>query len=137
MASLAGHLTGPWKNTTAGSSGTMTWDVTNDATRRTVTIIITLTGNVLGAAAPAEEHIRLTHLATGQVSGPSVAFGTVDGTIAPDGRIHMTMTKLPQSSIASVDVTGTVTRGTSVSFAYTVTMTNGSTSKGTVTLTKQ
>ena len=137
MASLDGRLTGPWKNTTFNTTGTMTWDVSSDPAKRTVTITITLTGNALGTAAPAPEHIELTHLATGVVQGPSVAFGTVNGVITPDGRIHFQLTNLPVRSIATVDVAGLVTRGTSIAFAYTVTMTTGSTSQGTVTLTRQ
>ena len=137
MASLDGRLSGPWKNTTFNTTGTMTWDVTSDPVKRTVTITVTLTGNVLGAAAPAPEHIELTHLATGVVQGPSLAFGTVNGVITPDGRIHFQLTKLPMPSISSVDIAGLVTRGTSIAFAYAVTMTTGSTSQGTVTLTKQ
>ena len=137
VASLAGHLTGPWKNTTSNTTGTMTWDVTSDATARTVTLTITLTGNVLGAAAPAPERIELTHLATGVVQGPSAAFGTVNGVIIPDGRMHFQLTALKQTSIKSVDIAGKVTQGTSVAFNYTVTMTNGSTAQGSVTLTKQ
>ena len=137
MSSLDGHLTGPWKNTTFNTTGTMTWDVTSDATKRTVTLAVTLTGNVLGAAAPAQERIVLTHLATGVVQGPSAAFGTVNGVITPDGRMHFQLTMLPLTSIKSVDIAGKVTQGTSVAFNYTVTMTSGSTAQGTVTLTKQ
>ena len=137
MASLDGHLTGQWKNTTFNTAGTMTWDVASDELKRTVTLTVTLTGNALGAAAPAPEHIELTHLATGVVQGQSVAFGTVNGVITPDGRIHFQLTNLPVRSIASVDVAGLVTRGTSIAFAYTVTMTTGSTAKGTATLTRQ
>ncbi|MBV8529575.1 MAG: hypothetical protein JOZ75_14785 [Candidatus Dormibacteraeota bacterium] len=137
MSSLDGHLTGPWTNTTFKTTGTMTWDVTSDAVHRTVTIAIMLTGNVLGAAAPATEHIELTHLATGVVQGPSAAFGTVNGVITPDGRIHFQLTNLPQTSIATVDIAGIVKQGTSIAFGYTVTMTNASTAQGTVTLTKQ
>lgn len=136
MASLDGHLTGPWTNATFKTTGTMTWDVTSDATTRTVTLTITLTGNVLGAAAPAPERIKLTHLATGIVQGPSASFGTVNGIITPDGRMHFQLTNLPQTSIKTVDIAGKVTQGTSVAFGYTVTMTNGSAAQGSVTLTK-
>lgn len=137
MASLDGHLAGTWTNATFKSTGTMSWDVTSDATKRTVTLAITLTGNVLGAAAPPPERIELTHLATGVVQGPSAAFGTVNGVITPDGRMHFQLTNLKETSIKSVDIAGKVTQGTSVAFGYTVTMTNGSTAQGSVTLTRQ
>ena len=137
MASLDGHLTGPWKNTTFNTSGTMTWDVSSDAAKRTVTLAITLAGTVLGASAPSPERIELTHLATGVVQGPSASFGTVNGVITPDGRMHFQLTMLPETSIRSVDIAGKVTQGTSIAFGYTVMMTNGSTAQGSVTLTKQ
>jgi hypothetical protein len=123
MASLDGHLAGPWTNATFKTTGTMTWDVTSDPTKRTVTLTITLTGNVLGGAAPAPERIELTHLATGIVQGPSASFGTVNGVITPDGRMHFQLTNLPETSVKSVDIAGKVTQGTSVEFAYTVTLT--------------
>lgn len=137
MASLTGHLTGQWNNTTAKTTGTMTWDVTSDPTQRTVTLTITLTGNVLGAAAPPPERIQLTHLATGIVQGPSASFGTVNGVITSDGRMHFQLTSLPQTTIKSVDIAGKVTQGSSVEFGYTVTTANGATSQGSVTLTKK
>lgn len=138
VAALQGHLAGRWTNTTFGSTGTITWDVTPNPAMRTVAIVVTLTGRVLGGSAPPPEHDLLTHLAQGVISGRSAAFGSVNGTITPDGRIHMTLTNLPVPSIASVDITGNINGSTTVSLTYTVTFSGGGgTAKGTVTMTKQ
>ncbi|MBV8196344.1 MAG: hypothetical protein JOY80_12560 [Candidatus Dormibacteraeota bacterium] len=135
MAALQGHLAGKWTNTTYSTNGTMAWDVSADSSARTVTIVVTITGNAFGMPAPAPERIELTHLAQGRIGGPSMAFGTVNGTITSTGHLQMTLTQLPVAMITKVDVSGMLT-ATSVTLNYTVTFSGGGTATGTVTMSK-
>jgi len=137
VAQYAGKYTGSWNDTTFGTTGTMTWDIFPDPAKRTVTIDVNVGGKFFGGGGAPPESIVLTHLAQGVVSGNSKAFGVVTGTISPTGSVHMTLTNIPGGSIKSVEVTGTLSGGTTISMQYTVTFTgSSSTAVGTVTLHK-
>jgi hypothetical protein len=135
VASYAGHYTGSWNDATFGTTGSMTWDITADPASRQVTIAVNVGGRFFGGNGAAPERIVLTHLAEGTVSGNSVAFGTVSGTIKPDGSFTMTLTSIPGGSISKVEVTGTLAGGSTITMQYTVSFTASSqTATGTVAL---
>jgi hypothetical protein len=135
VSSYAGHYSGSWNDATFGTTGSMTWDIAADPATRHVTITVNAGGRFFGGNGAPPEHILLTHLGEGVVSGTSAAFGTVSGTIRTDGTFTMTLTNVPGGSIARVDITGAFTGGSTIAMRYTVSF-NGSsgTATGTVSL---
>jgi len=136
VAALAGLYSGTWTNTTFGSSGTIKWTVMANASARSVTIVINVTGNVFGGQAPAPESITLTHLNQGVIKGTSSGFGSVDGTVQPDGSINVTLTNIPGGRVTTVTISGMLSPP-SISLAYAVTLSSGGHASGTVTMMRQ
>ena len=136
VASYAGHFTGSWNNTTFGSTGSMTWDITANAANRTVQIVVNVGGNFFGGSGAPAETILLTHLATGTISGHSAAFGDVAGTITPDGTLTIALSKIAGGVVSTCKITGTFNGTDKISMKYTATFVVGGTADGVVVLTK-
>ena len=137
LAGYTGHFAGTWSNKTFGSTGSMTWDMTADATARTIKIDVAVGGPVFGGPGVKPESILLTHLADGVIGGKSPAFGDVSGTITPNGLLTITLSNVPGGTIAKVTITGTFTGGDSIAIAYSVEFAGGTgTAAGTASLKK-
>ncbi len=128
-------FTGTWNNTTFGSTGPATFDIKVNATAQTMSVTITLGGNVFGAPAPAPETFTLPLSASGATfSGTSKTFGNVTATLK-DGTMTFKGDNVPGGRVKSIDGTGTYTTS-AISLSYNVALTDGSSAKGTVTLKK-
>jgi hypothetical protein len=137
LSGYQGTFKGTWNNKTFATTGAMTWIMSADETARTVTIDVTVGGNFFGGPGAPGEKIVLTHLATGTIQGTSPAFGSISGTVTPDGTLTITLAQIPGGVIKQVDVTGKFTGGDSISIDYSVTFAaGGSKATGTVELTK-
>jgi hypothetical protein len=135
LAGYQGHFSGKWNDTTFATTGSMTWDITADASTRTVHITVAVGGHFFGGAGGPPESIVLTHLGQGVISGHSQLFGDVSGTITPAGALQITLKNPPGSLISTVDIAGTFTGGTDISMTYSVQfVAGGAVAKGTVTL---
>jgi hypothetical protein len=135
LAGYQGHFAGKWNDTTFATTGSMTWDITADPSTRTVHITVAVGGHFFGGAGGPPESIVLTHLGQGVISGHSLLFGDVSGTITPAGALNITLTNPPGSLISAVDITGTFTGGTDISMTYSVLfVAGGAVAKGTATL---
>jgi hypothetical protein len=137
LAAFQGHLTGSWNDTTFGTTGSMSWDITPNSLDRTVLIKVAVGGNFFGGSGAPAESITLTQLGQGVIAGRSAAFGDVSGTITPSGALRVTLANIPGGVISRVDITGTFTGSNAISMSYTVAFAGGgSNAVGTVTLTR-
>lgn len=126
---------GSWNNTTFGSTGPATFDIKVNAAAATMTVTITLGGNVFGAPAPAPETFTLPLSSAGATfTGKSKTFGDVTATLK-DGAMTFRGDNVPGGRVKSIDGTGTYTL-TTMSLAYNVALADGTSAKGTVTLKK-
>jgi hypothetical protein len=127
-------FTGPWTNTTFGSTGTATMAVKVDRTAFTLGLTITLTGNVFGSPAPAPETFSLPITASGATfSGKSKTFGDVTASLKTDGTITFKGENVPGGRVKTIDGAGTWTTQ-AINLTYNVALSDGSTAKGTVAL---
>ncbi len=129
-------FTGTWTNQTFGSTGNATMAVKVDRTALTMSVTLTLTGNVFGAPAPAPETFTLPLSATGaSMTGKSKTFGDVTGSIKADGTVTFKGDNVPGGRVKSIDGTGTWTTS-AINLNYNVALTDGSSAKGVVSLKK-
>jgi hypothetical protein len=127
-------FTGPWTNTTFGSTGTATMAVKVDRTAFTLGLTITLTGNVFGSPSPAPETFSLPISAAGATfSGKSKTFGDVTAALKADGTVTFKGENVPGGRVKTIDGTGTWTTQ-AINLTYNVALSDGSTAKGTVAL---
>jgi len=127
-------FTGPWTNTTFGSTGTATMAVKVDRTAFTLALTLSVTGNVFGAPAPAPETFTLPITATGATfSGKSKTFGEVTAALKADGTITFKGENIPGGRVKTIDGAGTWTTQ-AINLTYNVALSDGSTAKGTVAL---
>jgi hypothetical protein len=136
LAAFQGHFTGSWNNDTFATTGSMTWDITDDPSARTVTIVVSVGGNFFGGSGGPAETIVLTHLASGVIAGHSTSFGDVSGTITPGGALQIDLANVPGGVVSSVAITGTFVGGSSISMHYTITLVAGGSAAGTVVLNR-
>jgi hypothetical protein len=137
LSGYQGHFTGSWNDSTFGTTGSMTWDITADPSARTVDITVNVGGRFFGGSGAPPESITLTHLTQGVIKGNSAAFGDVAGTITPDGALSITLTNIPGGVISKVEITGTFTGNNTISMAYTVDfVAGGGAATGTVKLNR-
>jgi hypothetical protein len=139
VAMFAGKYSGTWKNTTFGSTGAAALDVSVDRTAKTVSITITLGGNVFGAPAPAPETLTAPIAASG-LTVTSKTFGQMTVTAVPDGagwKVSATAADVPSARIKSFTTTGTVTNPASLQLTYTVGFRDSTpAAQGTISLTR-
>jgi hypothetical protein len=135
-----GHSTGTWHNDTFGSSGSVATDIAIDSAAQTVSMKVTLGGNVFGGAAPAPQSFtgKITPTTGGgfTISGTSAFFGPFTITVMPDGKLTVNCPSVPGGHVSTMTVTGTVTDPKSIKLNYSVTLTAGGSATGTVTLAK-
>ena len=129
-------FTGPWTNTTFGSTGTATMAVKYDKTANTLGLTITLTGNVFGAPAPRPETFTLPVTAAGATfSGKSPTFGDVTASLKIDGTMTFKAENIPGGRVKTMDGSGTWTTS-AINLNYNVALSDGSNAKGTVAHTR-
>jgi hypothetical protein len=136
-AAAAGTYSGNWKNTTFGSTGTVTAVMTVDRTALTVTTQITITGNVFGGAPPAPETFsgKIGDFGALGFSGHSPTFG--DFTITSTGPTFvMKAQNVPTDRIDHFEADGNFAPG-AISGTYKVYFKDGTTADGNFSLTKQ
>jgi hypothetical protein len=137
LAGFQGHFTGSWNDTTFGTKGSMTWDISANPSARAVNITVNVGGRFFGGSGGPPETITLTHLGQGVIAGHSASFGDVSGTITPGGTLHITLSNIPGGLISRVDITGAFTGGNAISMNYKVGFVGGgSNAVGTVTLNR-
>jgi hypothetical protein len=137
---FTGTYSGTWRNTTFGSTGSAALEVGLDRAARTMSVKVTLGGNVFGAPAPAPETLTAPLGASGGLTTTSTTFGPITATAVPEGagvKVTISAPNVPSSRIATFTATGTITSPTTLQLAYTVTFRTGSSpAQGTVTLNK-
>jgi hypothetical protein len=136
-AAAAGTYAGNWKNTTFGSTGTVTAVISVDRATLTVSATITLTGNVFGGSAPPPETFtgQISNLGSMGFSGHSPTFG--DFTVTANGPAFvMKAQNVPNARIDHFEADGTFA-GSSIGCTYKVFFKDGTTADGTCSLTKQ
>ena len=137
LASFQGHFAGSWNDTTFGTTGSMSWDITANPSARTVNVTVDVGGRFFGGSGAPPESITLTHLGQGVIAGHSASFGDVSGTITSSGALHITLSNIPGGAISRVDITGTFTGSNAISMTYTVVFfSGGANAVGTVTLSR-
>ena len=134
---FVGHYTGPWKNTTFGSTGTLELTISLDTTAKAVKVVTTITGNLFGSPPPPTETLTLPlpATATTPVTVTSTTFGPMTFTLQADGSLVADAPTVPSANAATFNlVLKPSTSG--IDGTYTVKLKNGTTANGTVTLTK-
>jgi hypothetical protein len=136
-AAAAGTYSGDWKNTTFGSTGTVTAVITVDRASLTVSAALTITGNVFGGAPPPTETFsgKIGGLGALGFSGHSATFG--DFTVTSNGPAFvMKAQNVPGTRVDHFEADGNFGQGT-VSGTYKVFLKDGTTADGTFSLTRQ
>jgi hypothetical protein len=137
IASAVGTYTGTWTNQTFGSTGPVTFQV-SDTSPGVLTMTVTLGGHVFGGAAPPPFTVTGTLNTQGIVtlSGGPASFGTVNGTIGPNGLFNFAITNIPGGFITSATFNGTDSGGV-ISLGYTVNFSSGPPATGTMIASRQ
>ncbi len=141
LAFFEGTYTGSWTNQTFGSTGPITVVVKLDRAAGTVSLTLTLGGNVFGMPAPAPETVSFKPTPPPLMySGRSAIFGDVTaslslGTSGADFVLHGE--NVPASRVGKFDAKGTISDPRQISLTYVVTFKDGSTANGIASITKQ
>ena len=141
LASMfTGTYSGTWRNTTFGSTGSAALEIGLDRPARTMSVKVTLGGNVFGSPPPAPETLTAPLGTSGGLTATSTTFGPITVTAVPEGlgvKVTISAPNVPSTRIATFTATGTITSPTMLQLAYTVTFRSGSSpAQGTVTLNK-
>ncbi len=136
FSAFRGPWQGFWTNTTFGSTGEVVADgtVIGDGTGFGS---VDIGGLVFGAVDPDAKNFSATYdgdVLTIEVAGDDV-FGDVTITISADGQLAMEAANVPDEAIDKVTSEGTVTAD-QIDVTYDVFFTDGTTAKGTATLTR-
>lgn len=116
LVSSAVTLTGTWNNTTFGSSGPLTFTYLINPPDPNFSVTLDLDGNVFGGSDP--DPLSMTGVFNDVVAGngtfsnsPAVhpTFGQVSGTVTGFSAISMDMASIPNQSIFSAEINGTLT----------------------------
>jgi adhesin/invasin len=130
----AGNYAGTWTNTTFGSTGTGSATVTVNGTASTASIVVAVTGQVLGTGG-----VNTTQNGPYTTNGASITntvipvMGSVTASIDMGGNITASGTNVPNASISRWDASGTVT-STQLRMTFTVSFADGSKAVGTIAL---
>jgi hypothetical protein len=140
-AFLEGRYTGAWNNTTFGTTGPIAVDAKVDKTAGTVSVTLTLGGNVFGAPAPPPETFTIKpDPAQSTLTGRSTTFGDLSATFAlagSQGSFTMKGSNVPNPRVAGFEASATISDPRSFGGRYTVTFKDGTApAQGTFTLTK-
>jgi hypothetical protein len=129
---LAGNYTGTWTNTTFGSTGSSSLQLSYNATTKVATITFDVNGNVFGGADPPAETWTCTVTLDGcKASFNSSVFGAGTFVLRPDGTMYIRSTP----SIGYFNMDGYLT-STNLWGAYTVGLGGGVKAVGTFSLSK-
>ncbi len=140
MALFEGTYTGSWTNQTFGSTGPITVVVKLDRAAGTVSITLTLGGNVFGMPAPAPETVTFKPTPPPlKYSGRSAIFGDVTasltlGTAGADFALHGE--NVPSDRVGKFDARGTITDPRQIALTYVVTFKDGSAANGVASITR-
>jgi hypothetical protein len=138
LALIAGHFTGPWRNLTFGSTGTVDVTIKLDKKHGRLSVVTKLTGQVFGAPAPKPESFKskldLSNL-TKPVTVTSKTFGAVTSALQPDGSIVVNALDVPGTRVNTFKLVGKLTPS-GFTATYTVGLADGTQASGTITLTK-
>lgn len=134
----AGSYSGSWQNTTFGSSGAASMEISVDSNAQTVAMMIDMDGSVFGSSDPPAETFTGTYDANGfTVTGSSATFGEVEVTIGADGAISGAGTDIPNPGIAGAEFSGTATPE-EFSMNYLIQFSGGGgTAEGVITMLRQ
>jgi hypothetical protein len=131
VSAYDGKWTGTWNNTTFGSSGGVTFDVTSTGT--TASIAVTLTGNVFGGSPPATTHINGTYYsATGFTFDTSSdpGLGNCHVTIDLGTILSADCKNVPSARVSEVKVDGSWKTAAASDFHYQVLFRDGTAPAG-------
>jgi hypothetical protein len=137
LGPYTGTYVGTWNDTRFMVGGDITIEVVIDRDAQTLNLSLTFTGQLFGAPAPATEQLAPVSLDIaefgGPVTGTSATFGPYSVTYSGTGAVIIQMPQCPPGSctldgvLKPGELTGTVS----------VQLRDGTTSQGTVELTKQ
>ena len=137
LAPYLGTYSGTWADTRFNVGGSITVVVAIDKPNQTLDISLTFTGPLFGAPAPGTESlppISLANMTFGSpITGTSAIFGPYTVTYNASGTIKVTMPSCPPGSCT---LTGTLQPG-KFTGTVAVVLHDGSTSQGTVNLTRE
>jgi len=129
---LVGNYTGVWNNTTFGSTGSASMQISYNATTKVASITFDVNGNVFGGADPTPETWTCTVGIDGcKASFNSSVFGAGTFVLRPDGTMYIR--SVP--SIGYFNMDGYLT-STNLWGAYTVGLGGGVKAVGTFSLSK-
>lgn len=135
---FVGHYTGPWNNTTFGSSGTVDLVVSLDQPTRTVKVVTTLTGNVFGSPAPPVDTFTVALDASDPskpVTAQSALFGPTTLSLQSDGTLTLDAPSVPSANVSAFTMTLVPTAG-GMDGTYQATLRSGGVANGTVALAR-
>ena len=137
---FVGTYTGTWTNTTYGSTGAASVEVSLDRPTSQIAFVITLGGQVFGAATPPTETLRAKVALGKDLTFQSALFGPTSVSVDMTGAapvIKFLSPDVPSARVATFTATATVQDPRTIEFAYDVTFRDGTpTAHGTATLTR-
>lgn len=136
---IIGHWTGTWSNTTFGSNGPLTLDITDNG-NGTLDVTFDLDGFVGGMFDPAPQTVTATIGSTGDItfSGNIDMVGMpgqLDFTFKSNGELSISLPSIPIAGFDSFTATGSMTP-TNLSLDYEVFFSPAGSAVGTATATK-
>lgn len=124
-AALAGSYSGNWTNTTFGSTGDASFDVTVDGAAGTFEVTVDLGGGVFGEGDPDPFTFGGSFTADGtEVSGSSDVLGDFTFTMDADGNFSIDAPDVPSDRIETFTASGTASAG-GITGTYMVTFPDG------------
>ena len=133
---LTGTYSGTWHNTTFNTSGTSMMVVTADTAAHTMTIVVTLGGNVFGGNAPPPQTLTGPYTASGlNINQTSQVFGNLSVTIDSSGNVNGQGTNVPGGRVSSVSFSGQFLPK-SMNVGYKANLVGGGSATGTMVATK-
>lgn len=132
-----GNYVGTWNNTTFGSTGPATFNISVDSNTSVATMVMDLDGPVFGATNPPADTLVGTYDGSGlSVTAQSPTFGPLTFTIDGAGYFNGGSTNVPGSVVRDITYAGTVS-ATTISLTYVITFENNTpAASGTLTATK-
>lgn len=134
---FAGHWEGEWRNTSFGSRGDITADVTIDVATLEARTVLDIDGTVFGMPDPAEMEVEGT-LGANSISldHQSMTHGRILFELMPDTEFELESESVPAGGIDAWDFEGRYS-ATSLTGDFTVHFDGGGTADGTIEVTKQ
>jgi hypothetical protein len=135
-APLVGTYSGNWHNVTFNTTGTAVLKVTADTVAHTMTIIVTLGGNVFGGNAPPPQTITGPYTTSGlAINQTSQVFGNMVVNIDSQGNVKGSGSNVPGGTVSSVQFKGQFLPK-SMNIGYTANLVSGGSATGTLSATK-